>query len=195
MARKLISFLFLTFALLLFLSVPRTASADDITWTLSGVTLSDGGTATGSFVYNADTNTISSVDIVTSSGTAFGGATYLAVDPDYTPFAPGMSDIVFVTTATPPNSDFTGMPALDLIFLNPLTDGGGTVNLELDSAELTCDASCTSEGPYFYRSLASGEVTTLVSTPEPSSVLLLGLGLFGLCILANRHRRSVGAAV
>jgi hypothetical protein len=44
-----------------------TASAANVTWTLSGVT-SLGTTITGSFVYNQDTNTYVSVSISTSGG-------------------------------------------------------------------------------------------------------------------------------
>ena len=38
-------------ALLVLLCGPSVASADGITWRLSGVTFADGGTASGSFVY------------------------------------------------------------------------------------------------------------------------------------------------
>ena len=55
-------------ALLVLLCVPSVASADGITWTLSGVTFDDGGTASGSFVYDAVTNTVSSINIVTTAG-------------------------------------------------------------------------------------------------------------------------------
>src|SRR5258706_7531917 len=65
-------------ALVLFVlfCVPSIASADGIAWDLSGVTFDDGGTASGSFVYDATANTYSSIDIITTLGTAFGRATY-----------------------------------------------------------------------------------------------------------------------
>ena len=45
-----------------------TASADGVTWILSGVTFDDGGTASGSFIYDADANTIGSINILTTQG-------------------------------------------------------------------------------------------------------------------------------
>jgi hypothetical protein len=47
-----------------------------LTWTLLGVTFYDGGTAHGSFVYDADLDSYSSFNITTTAGSAFGGATY-----------------------------------------------------------------------------------------------------------------------
>ena len=61
--------------LLVFLCVPSFALADGITWNLSGVTFDDGGAASGSFVYDAPTNTFSAIDITTTPGSAFAGAT------------------------------------------------------------------------------------------------------------------------
>ena len=44
------------------------AFAFPVTWTLSGATFSDGGTATGSFVYDADTNTLSNWSVSVAGG-------------------------------------------------------------------------------------------------------------------------------
>src|SRR5258708_19781801 len=53
------------------------ASAAPVVWTLSGVTFSDGGTASGSFIFDADTNTYSSINVTTTPGSVRSGATYL----------------------------------------------------------------------------------------------------------------------
>ncbi len=76
-----LSFRNLITALTLFVlfCVPSIASADGITWDLSGVTFDDGGTASGSFVYDASTNKYSSIDIITTSGTTLAGATYTSL--------------------------------------------------------------------------------------------------------------------
>jgi hypothetical protein len=161
-------------SLLMALCLPSIASADGVTWTLSGVTFTDGGTASGSFVYDADTNTVSDINITTTEGTAFGGATYTGVDPGFGPFS---DQLVIVTDASLP--DLTGTPVLDLLFAADLTNSGGTVGL-MDAIESTCgDTGCTTTG-IDYREITAGEVMAPVLTPEPSSLALLGIGLVGL---------------
>ena len=48
-----------------------------VEWTLDNVSFDDGGTAFGSFVYDADANEYSSISVSTTAGTAFGGAGYI----------------------------------------------------------------------------------------------------------------------
>jgi hypothetical protein len=52
------------------------AQAIPVIWTLEGVLFEDGGTASGSFVYDADTSTFSDTYIVTTSGSMFPGEAY-----------------------------------------------------------------------------------------------------------------------
>src|ERR1700689_297 len=86
-------------ALLTFFCLPSIAAADGVTFDLTNVTLSDGGTASGSFVYNATTGVLSDVDITTSAGTAFTGATYLLATPGFgggSYFGPTFYQMIFV---------------------------------------------------------------------------------------------------
>src|SRR5215813_9278566 len=65
--------------LIALLSLPSVASADGATWTFSGVTFDDGGTASGSFFYDATNNTYSDINMTTTAGTLLTGALYTSI--------------------------------------------------------------------------------------------------------------------
>lgn len=62
--------------LLLFSLFSLTAKAFPMVWNLDGVTFNDGGTASGSFTYDADTNMYSDIAISTTSGISRIAASY-----------------------------------------------------------------------------------------------------------------------
>jgi len=176
--------------LLLLTVMAPIAAADGVTWTLENLTLSDGATATGSFVYDASTNTFSSIDIVTSAGALFGGGTYTAVDPGFGPFP---FDVAFVPSAS--LSDLTNTPVLELEFFTStdesafrsLTNAGSTlitVTNELNCANSNC-STVTGEirGP---SPDAPTGLVVGVPVPEPSTLLLLGSALLGLMFMTRR---------
>jgi hypothetical protein len=178
--------------LALFGFVP-TASADGVLWTLNDMIFSDGATASGSFVYDAATNTLSSISITTTAGSAFGGATYTAVDPSFTPLP---NDIGFVVTLMP---DFTGTGALELEFFTSntfatptnLTNAGGTIFTALN--EFQClNTSCTSVDD-LRGTIGSGTVTGLV-VPEPSTLLFLLIGALGVVVAARLREQQLGVS-
>jgi len=160
------------------------ASAAPVTWTLQGVTFNDGGTASGSFSYDAVAGTYSSINITTTAGTAFSGATYLAVDP-------GNSSTSTVLRVVPnAGSANAGTAVLALFFSSALTSAGGTVALSTGLDEGTCNTTgCTSA--MGLRSLTGGSVSTVPpsATPIPSSLSLLGVGLFFLAGWSYFRRR------
>jgi hypothetical protein len=148
---------------------------------LSGVTFDDGGTASGSFVYDAATNTVSSIDVLTTAGTTFGANKYLGQDPGFSPLPPPFNDIVLVPNSS--LSDFTGTMLLDLELATSLTNSVGTINLASMAFEGVCaDAGCTFAADTPFRMITGGEITSpVVATPEPSGFLLLGMGF--VCLL------------
>lgn len=120
-------------------------SAAPLTWTLDNVVFDDGGTVTGSFVYDADTNTYSGISLQTAGGPITGASGYLltwlgvSTLPSY-PY----SRSAFGFTAADPSAmvardvhdefdvyQFTvyQYPQLKLRFVNGLTNAGGTVAL------------------------------------------------------------------
>ena len=172
MNRLVIRSVFSAVLLLALLSLPSIASADSILWTLTGVTFSDGGTASGSFMFNG--TTFSSIDITTSLGN-----TYTTISPVFM-----SSDTTLWLGA--PGGDLTGTPILGLLFDGPLVNSGGTVTDNLSLGDLAggegdcIDAVCsdTTAG----RSITGGGATSTVAvvTPEPSALSLLCVALAAL---------------
>ena len=176
---------------LVLLSLPSIASADSILWTLSGVTFSDGGTASGSFVQTAP-DVFSSISITTTAGTSFGGATYSTLSGVF----PGSSSTTgFIAGAA--SGDFTGTGLLMLIFDNPLMNTGGTVTDFLTTGDVngglegTCDdATCSSQTEDRFITGGSASSTFGVVTPEPSALSLLVVALGALLAGAAIRKAS-----
>jgi len=174
MKRLTLKILKLALVLLVVFSVPSIASADGITWTLSGVTfgtwtnvvtdgsgnvitttvIGTGGTASGSFVYDALNGANGTYSGVTVSTTPWVTSSVL-----YTP----TPDAVSINNSGglalwdgSSSSDFTNISLLFLAFKDPtnplatdpdpLTNAGGTRSISLlpgDSLEEVClDTNC-----------------------------------------------------
>jgi hypothetical protein len=161
------------------LVLPTLASADGVTWTLNNVSLSDGGTVSGSFNYDASTNTYSAINVISTAGSVFSGASYSSV-----------TDAVFAGSTVVGlgqnpffDGDLTGQSILALIFLNPLTNAGGSDSvfvMETDCTTSTCL-------PAIPRLGVTGSVTGAAAAPEPPSILLLTSGILGLTLFFRRR--------
>ena len=170
--------------LLVLLSVPSIALADGITWTLSGVTFDDTGTASGSFVFDTVAKKFNTIDITTTLGSAFAGAEYKSLSGAFGSSSSGM-------LLGSSGSNLTNTPLLLMMFGGDLTNSGGMVSV-IDVEEGTCnDPRCRTQT--LDRSIVLGTTGTLiptpVATPEPSTFLLMGTGLVAL--LAGAAIRKV----
>jgi hypothetical protein len=172
------------FAALVLCLLPLTASAVPVLWTFSGATFSDGGTASGSFVYDADTNTYSSVNITTTAGSVLlTGANLLYVAPG---LPASSADVLTVASGA---ANLTGVRGFALSFSPALSDLGGTVSLT--GLEATCaDATCSAPSGAS-RSLnagvASGVGRSNVPALSPWAMAVTALLLAAAALVALRR--------
>ena len=154
--------------------------AAPLTWHLQGATFPDGGTASGSFVYDAATNAYSSINIVTTGGTVLPGATFTVLTSGDATFFGALEPTVV------PGSRF-----LQLAFASALTGAGGSINLDFppSSFEATCSVANTCSQGLPSRAFSAGLVTTNpTAVPEPATAALLPAALLALAI----SRRMTG---
>ncbi len=170
------------------------ASATPITWNLVDVTFGDGSLASGSFVFDADTTTYSSINIVTTAGTFYPAETFTFLCTSPCNGVPADNDNMLLLTQTS-SSDLTATPAFAIFppLDQPLTNGGGDIPLTGSTAAaflaLCGDSTCSFPDPNsFPNYVVSGEL----DAPEPSAALLIGSAvlMFGVVVRFRRRRRS-----
>jgi hypothetical protein len=131
------------------------ANAFPVTWTLSGVTFSDGGTASGSFIYDADNNTFStwSVSVAGGDTQAFPPVAYdnSSSSASYFTNAPTLIGALFELNSSNRQVRLPGVAAL--------SDAGGTLAVNIASSSA---AECYNCGPF--RTYTAGN---LIGTAAP----------------------------
>ena len=173
------------------LAISASAFAIPVTFTLGNVRFTDGTLATGTFTYDADTNTYSAVNITTLPSAPNNGATFTftCVAP-CTGFTPNSTGVLFLTAAS--NSNLTGTTALNLNFAPQLSNLGGGSNVS--GQQDTCaDPQCLGVTAPL-RFIASGSVTApgLPARPVPTlSPMALGMLALFVALAAGLGYRRV----
>ena len=148
-------------------ALSATTHAEPIEWTLNNIVFDDGGTATGTFVYDAATNDLSDINIQTSDGFVFSGNTYSSTL--------GVLPVKIALTTATNFGDLSNELILDLLFIGDgLTDAGGTVavgdTVNGSSVESFCiDVTCGNQDPQRFI-LPGGTVTTEAITTDVVSI-------------------------
>jgi hypothetical protein len=175
------------------------ATADEIgIYDLQNLTFVGGGTAAGSFSYDFTTNQFTGIDVSTqgTSGTPaqlFTLGNFVNGDFGYSDgWCAGCS----------PSGDFdefafnngTDQLWLDVIFptsllgTNPLLPDLFDLNISSDLG-YSCTNAASGMGCYFADGVATGALTGVVSTPEPSAGLLLLIGCLALAAFPTLRKQ------
>ena len=166
------------------------ALAIPVTWTLDGAAFNDGASLNGSFVYDADTNTYSSIlieaeaspnqsspqdalfsfDLLYSSANSYDSFSGNNVGLE------GVNNNLLSCSFTFCERDF------NLVYVSSLTNGGGIIGLDSASGERSATSGFTAE-----RYLISGSLVGVAAVPVPAAVWLFSSALAGLGWLGRKH--------
>lgn len=184
------------------LALSTTASATPVLWTLNNAVFIDGGIATGSFVWDADTQSFGAYDIFVSGGSnsAFPDAEYTNaleyVPPIYKDrIVDGVEYIYFGFVLPQFEPNYGNARSIRVPVVTALTNAGGTVAMLTSSP---FGGECYNCNPW--RALASGYLTgePAPAVPEPASwaMMIGGLGLVGAAMRRGgvRTRFAFGKA-
>ena len=182
LVRRLFLYAFMALAA----SASHHVEATLIQWTLSDVAFNDGGTASGSFLYDADIQSVTGYDVTTTAGTALPGDQYVDLFGTQPPYPAASFAIIDIQNP----ADFTGSPFLAFSFASPLSNAGGTIPLRHTISEGFCSNATCSFGNY-RRSIADGVVIGN-PIPEPGTIALVAAALAGFGIRRAFGRGATG---
>lgn len=150
------------------------ASAIPITYQLTDVKFTDGTSATGSFVFDADTKKSSGYNILTSPGILSAFTWSLQNSGLYYGGGAGPNNFTLITT--------DGRRVFNFSFLDPLTNAGVSRALNIASTY-----ECNNCGTF--RRVTGGSVTSN-PVPEPATLALMLPALAALVFGARRRKSA-----
>jgi len=158
------------------------AEAAPLTWTLDGVTFPDGGSANGSFVFDADTNIYSNIAINTTTTTTFVGATYT----DF--FSYNSPGFVAVPDVSLPS--LSGSLAFGIAFWEPLTNAGGNIDVFIVYEGVCRNTACELIDTIPSRTEVFPIGASVTAVPIPPALYLFGSSLLGLIGIFSRKKTA-----
>lgn len=165
------------------------AQAVPVQWTLQNMTFSNGSVATGSFVYDRDTNIFSDISISVTAGLdsygTYGPSTFDAIAPYSAYWLGGIFTTLSLSFDTDPScTPFYSCGTHGLYFVvspSEMTNAGGTLAVS-SAALLVCDDDLCNNGSWSFMwvtdELTTGSITA-VPEAETWAMMLAGLGLVG----------------
>lgn len=184
------------------LSLTSAAIAAPLTWTVNNLVYSNDGptpvTATGSFKYDADTNTFSDINISTTQGSFTDATVYTQVctNPGCTVVS-SATDILLISV--PYSADMTGNQHMRINLQAPMTNAGGSLALQFAGHEKCQSPACIMGGSGLRLADPGATLTAnAVVPPGPSAapvptlnqwaLLLLTAAIAGIAFLRQRRR-------
>lgn len=136
-----------------------------VLWTFNGATFNDGGTATGSFVYDADTDTLSNWSVSVAGGNtgSFPAFTYDTTNATGSISGQG-------ATLTGVLLEAAGNRQLRTASVSPLTNAGGTVAIDTSNLYQGECFNCSPYRPYTAGTLVGIIVVSITSAPSATFI-------------------------
>ena len=158
-----------------FMLLTGVAQAIPVQWQLN-FQFDDGGSGSGSFYFDADTNSYSGISIVTTAGSLFSGETYNYLMPSLS------SESYNLYVVAQDGGDLTGVHGMAINFGNSLASVN-YIDSIIGFAESFCVDAICSNNTDVLRNITSG---TASAVPIPAAVWLFGSALFGLGFFRNQ---------
>lgn len=173
-----------------------------VTWELVNFTFDDGGTASGTFNFDTEKNTLSDIDIYTSTGSRVEGRHYIALAGEWG-MNPDWGTLAFTDTTSTSNYQGAGWFRIDISYFADVTEFQAILEagvrldqwLEVGAESYCTNINCSSAAneitdPSNSRETLSGYLLSTdvqaAPVPLPASVWLLLSAFVGLFYIRRR---------